>query len=660
MSSRTPVLFVLHNHQPVGNLPWITDECFRTAYLPFLEVLERHPRLRLGLHFTGPLLEWLEEEQPAYLDRVRLLVAQGQVEVLGGGFYEPILTVIPSQDRIGQLNLMRDNVERLFGQPPVGAWLAERVWEPQLASTLPEAGVQYVLIDDEVFHRLGYQEHETQASFLTEDGGARVRVLPINRCLRYTIPTKTVPEVLDTLRGMAAGGAEVLIYAEDGERYGNWPGTFEFMYGEEAYLETLFSALEEAEDLEFLLPCEYMKRFAPRHLVYLPPTSYTEMLQWSGGFWRNFLVRYRESNLMHKKMQQVSRWVATAQSAGYDVAGAQRHLYAAQCNCAYWYGVFGGLYLPHLRRAVYQHLLQAERVVASLLPAQERPACEIVDHDSDGKDEIFLRNGELSVGITPAWGGAVFALEHLGAAHNFLNTMARYPVTIAGSTDDLPVDWYPRVAFLDHILPADCTPPAIQQPDYGELGDFVVGDYAIVQAAKGTVVLRREGHFKDGPECAPLVIEKRYTIADETLGVHYTLTNPDQQPRTFRFAVEVNASLSAGDAPGRLLVGILPDETTTAHSLEKTTILNAAGGMVYRDDWLGVELRVRWSQASETWAFPVTTPMHSLEGTEWVYQSTVTLPHWDVTLPAGGQWAVEMKVATAVEVAATQASDSKP
>ena len=38
------------------------------------------------------------------------------------------------------------------------------------------------------------------------------------------------------------------------------------------------------------------------------------------------------------------------------------HVWAAQCSCGYWHGVFGGVYLGHIRAANYAHLLAAEEI----------------------------------------------------------------------------------------------------------------------------------------------------------------------------------------------------------------------------------------------------------------------------------------------------------
>ncbi|OPZ83666.1 MAG: Alpha-amylase 1 [bacterium ADurb.Bin429] len=566
--------------------------------------------------------------------------------------------MIPERDRRGQLTLLSEWVTALFGRRPTGAWLAERVWEPSLPTALHAAGLDYVLIDDEVFHHQGYTEQETCVAFITEEQGDPVRVLPISRRLRYAIPTLTVMEVMATLGEMTAAQPEVIIYAEDGERFGNWPGTYDYLYGEEAYLDQLFSAIEASDDVTSVLPGDYLRQSGVSKRVYLPPTSYQEMLEWSGGNWRNFLTQYRESNLMHKKMYQVSRWVAAAQNAGHDTTAAQRNLYAAQCNCAYWYGTFGGLYLPHLRRAVYQHLLRAEYAVAPLLPADARPSAQVIDHDYDGRDEVYLRAGEISVGIAPAQGGAVFALEHLGLAHNFMNTMSRYPLRPEKDTREdipaLPVDWHPRFAFVDHLLSPATTAEDMPRGTYGEQGDFVLGVYDFT-LDRTTLRLWRDGHFWDGQDFVPLRVDKVYSLIGNDLRVAYRVTNHSDRERALRFAVEMHIQLTAGDAPGRRLT-LLHGDKSTEVALEKVTCAEANGALC-EDAWLQGTLAFDWEDVTESWIYPIHTPLRSLAGLEWVYQSTVVLPVWTLQLAAGASWTTQLSLsATYIEPTDTLAS----
>src|SRR4030042_3874269 len=99
-------LFAIHNHQPVGNFPAIYERAFRECYRPLLEELLLHPSLKFSLHFSGPLLERMEEKEKDCLEILRKMTRRGQAEILGGGFYEPILAVIPEEDRQGQLRMM--------------------------------------------------------------------------------------------------------------------------------------------------------------------------------------------------------------------------------------------------------------------------------------------------------------------------------------------------------------------------------------------------------------------------------------------------------------------------------------------------------------------------------------------------------------------------
>jgi len=95
MTPRISLALTLHNHQPIGNFGWVFEEVFRQAYAPMVDALGRHPKVRVGLHYTGPLLEWLRAEQPGFVSDLRALVERGQVEVLGGGLYEPVLASLP-------------------------------------------------------------------------------------------------------------------------------------------------------------------------------------------------------------------------------------------------------------------------------------------------------------------------------------------------------------------------------------------------------------------------------------------------------------------------------------------------------------------------------------------------------------------------------------
>ena len=188
MAPRISLALAIHNHQPVGNFGWVFADVYDQAYLPMLEALERHPGVRLSLHYTGPLLEWLATERPAFLDRLRALVDRDQVELLGGGLYEPVLASLPEHDRVDQLTRMAEVIEGIAGRRPRGAWLAERVWEPDLPTSLATAGYQWTILDDQHFRAASIPEANLWGAYTTEDQGHLLTVFGTEQGLRYRIP----------------------------------------------------------------------------------------------------------------------------------------------------------------------------------------------------------------------------------------------------------------------------------------------------------------------------------------------------------------------------------------------------------------------------------------------------------------------------------------
>ena len=93
------LVLLIHAHQPCGNFESVFEKAYDSCYLPFLELLEKHPVVHVGLHYSGPLLTWIAENRPDYFPLVRKLADRGQVEMVGGGFYEPILVSIPPKDQ---------------------------------------------------------------------------------------------------------------------------------------------------------------------------------------------------------------------------------------------------------------------------------------------------------------------------------------------------------------------------------------------------------------------------------------------------------------------------------------------------------------------------------------------------------------------------------
>ncbi len=494
--------FGVHDHQPVGNFDHIIEQHVREAYRPFLERLAERGFLPFTLHVSGPLLEWLEAHDRSFLDLVGRLAADGQVELLLSGYDEPILASLPRADRVEQVVRMREALQRLFG-PGIraeGLWLTERVWEPDLAADLVEAGVRYCLVDDRHFLVSAIPKERLHAPWWTEADGRRLALFPIDERLRYLVPFKPPAQVLGYLEHLRAAGHRLAVLADDGEKYGGWPGTRAWVYERgwlAEFLDVMLGALGRG-DVQLVTFAGALADGASGGLAYVPAVSYREMEKWAlppeavtrleglerelgehrlagpdaglvrGAHWRNFLVRYPESNRMHKKMLALSALhrARSRQGGTGDLAEARRAIGRAQCNDAYWHGVFGGLYLPWLRSAVWRNLALAER----LLRAGEPLVAEIADVDFDGRDEIWVHSSAASIVIAPARGGAVEEYTLFAPLANYADVLTRRHEAYhderpgggahqhgAPPHEAIPYDAEERALFVDRVLPPDLT-----------------------------------------------------------------------------------------------------------------------------------------------------------------------------------------------------------
>ncbi|MGA2720565.1 MAG: alpha-amylase/4-alpha-glucanotransferase domain-containing protein, partial [Candidatus Acidiferrales bacterium] len=467
------LVLLIHAHQPVGNFDDVFERSYASSYLPFIEVLERHPAIRVGLHYSGPLLEWIERAHPEYFERLAALVKSGQVEMVGGGFYEPVLIAIPPQDRLEQITRLADYIEKHFSARPRGAWLTERVWEPQIPSSLAPAGVEYTLLDDNHFLGAGFESSQLYGHYTAEDLCQTIKVLPGLKTLRYMIPFRDVGDTIEFLRAASSehpGGLAAM--GDDLEKFGVWPGTHDLCY-RDGWLDRFFHALEGCDDwLEVATPGAAVAFRQPLGRADLPTASYTEMMEWAlptdgrrrfhalveelaarpealpfvrGGVWRNFFCKYSESNLMHKKMLHVSEKLKTLAQNGRrgekfaaERAEAANLLLRAQCNDAYWHGIFGGLYSPHLRTAVWRPLVQAE-AIADRLKHRKRDYADVVffDFDADGRDEVYFTSEKYAALVAPDDGGTVSALDFRPSGATLINSLKRRPEAYHGALKNL-------------------------------------------------------------------------------------------------------------------------------------------------------------------------------------------------------------------------------
>ena len=713
------LVLCLHNHQPVGNFDGVFEAAYQDSYKPFLDVLLDYPEIPIVLHNSGSLLEWIVEHHPEYIDRVRALVARGQVEILGGPFFEPILAAIPRRDRIGQIRAYTHFLERTFAARVRGAWVPERVWEQSFAGDLADGGIEYTMLDDSHFRGTGLADDQLHGYHFTEDEGKLLKIFPDSERLRYAIPFEKPEAATEYLRGIAERMHNaVVVFGDDGEKFGVWPGTKDHVYGD-GWLRKFFDLLRQEKSwLKVCTLAQAVDQVPPLTRVYLPDSSYREMTEWAlptqeqldyqsmmknlqtdaeqfaktkrfirAGFWRNFLVKYPESNEMYCRMREVSQRVEQlsrteeAKKRPDLIAAARTELYRGQCNCPYWHGAFGGLYLPHLRNAIYQHLIAADTALEELAGRTGRWATvEADDYNLDARKEVRMASDRLVAYIASARGGHLYELDVRATKTNLLATLNRRPepyhqkilagarATEYGETvalheqvkfkqpdldKKLQYDTWPRKSLVDHFLAPTADGVSFQAGQAG-IGDFVTGVYETRlrrSDRRVETILTREGRAGQH-----LVRVTKSIVLNADVGgvleIHYELSQlpigPEHTP--LRFGVEFNFATLPAEADDRFYYdahGRQLGQLQTIHDLDAAERI----GLV--DEWQGLDISLDFSRAAGVWTFPIQTVSQSEGGFELVHQSCAVIPHWEIVPDDQGRWSVDLRLS--IDTSAAQA-----
>lgn len=682
-------IFGLHSHQPIGNFPHVFEKSYENAYKPFIDELVQHPEIKATFHYTGILYEWLLKEKPEFIEILKNMVARGQVEIMGGGFYEPVLPLIPDEDKIGQIKKMTEFVRLHLGTEVRGIWLAERIWEPHLAKAVVDAGIEYIVVDDCHFRGVGFSEEECTGYYVTEEQGRKLKVFPISEKLRYLIPFKGPHKTIDYFKEMATpGGDRVLVLADDGEKFGSWPDTYKTVYEDGWLYEFLELLKENSSWVETVTFSQYLDNYPSRGIVYLPTGSYREMMEWSGGFWRNFLVRYPESNQMHKRML-FTRNKVTRISDPQIRSEALDHLWAGQCNCAYWHGVFGGLYLNFLRSAVYSKIIEAQVIAErQLYPDDDWLEVEHEDLLYEGHKEIIINTKDLGVYISPFKGGAIFGLDYKPKALNLLDTLTRRPenyhkniydlinynengngqvqaskeegevktiheivkVKEKGLEKYLIYDPYQRVSLLDHFLDTGETLDNFKECKFTQLGNFIMEPYKTSvskdndkgNTKEAVITLSRDGKVQQGDTQKNIYLEKQIKVnsQDKLLNIKYFLKNNSNTNLTFKFGVEFNFSFLGGyDDHRYYYVEKVKLEEPHLASIGELKNVDVIG---IKDERQKIGLSLSFNRPAGVWRFPIETVSQSEGGMERSYQNSVIFPFWELNMSPGEEWDLEI------------------
>jgi hypothetical protein len=640
----------IHNHKPIGCADAEFEETYQKSYKPFLSVLHEYEEIPVVLHYSGILFEWLENKHPEYFVLLREMLKNKQLELIGGGYFDPVLSMIPTSDKLGQIELLTTYIRANFGNRPRGFWLTEQEWEPGLAQILANCGMEYLFLDDALLKTAGLDSESMYRAYLAEDQGKMINVIPICRELSSMVFKSKPRDVLHYIKDKAdRQGGRVICLFDDGE---NWKGN-----NSEEWLRKFLALLRtHKQSVAPIHPKNYIYGQQGSKKIFIPHYSSSLVQKWilnrgnttglfrssyyqAKGF-KHFFSMYPESNLMYSKMLYTHILVNQVRGDKYRKKASKEELWKAQCNYAYWPGKYLGIYSHRLRKEVYRNLITAEK--GTRTAGIFLTSIISTDFDMDGENEFLYQGTVMNVYIHRR-SGAVFELDYIPAYWNYLDTVARTRELYHIPQDwRYARDWYSRNTFMDHFIDSRTTIDDFDAMQFNELGDFINYHYDLVDLdrEKNIVILRREGSVKTGRRSQKVHLQKKYWIKKNSIQVSYSITNDSAAPLQTMFAVESNLSFAQPDK--RNVQVSIPRGKSLKRIDEKKCEIGMIKQVAIEDRANGVALAFDADKDFTLWCLPVETIYREKKKCTKLYQSSCFLTIWPVCIGPGEEWSSDL------------------
>jgi alpha-amylase len=508
-----------------------TDEELEAYYLaavkPFVTVAYRFPDVPLTLFFSGPLLEWLQDKHSEYLTVLTEMIKRKQVEVLGGGFYAPLLPLIPPTDRLGQIEELTTLVRKLLGRRPRGLWLTKGVWDPALVVHLTGSGMEYTFLEEGDFRRVGLSQQQVGLPRLTENQGRLLTVFPYHQELAAKVQEGNFEPFVTLIPSRRRKDRQLLslFLTVDSPAEGAFFTRAD--QGLEAFLQLVRSYYPE---IESVTASGFLKKNQQAlERSYFSSTTYDELCRRTGQparassgsqSWKQFLAYDDAANQLYNKMVYVHLLVSSLRGDKYKKKSAYDDLWKAQN----WWGFLGGGpdgTLALHRQKSFAALLNAEALLRDRAGFQASLTSQ--DLDLDGVKEYLYQGLSYNLYVDPV-GGQVFEWDFLDRPWNYID---------AGESDP------PAQGFVDRFF-------RIDRPDT-DAAAFFHREYRLVELNREhrTFQLMAVDSLEGSQGRQPLRLKKSFAFEDDTLTVEFELellTGPSWEGW---FSSEVNLSYPA-------------------------------------------------------------------------------------------------------------------
>ena len=401
------------------------SKVYENGYKTLATYLFSHEKIPFSFFFPGTVLEWLQAQHAEYLLVIEEMVARKQIEVLGGGYYNPHFPLLQPADRSGQIEALTTALRKHFKKRPHGCFINESVWDPSLVNTLNSCSLNYVLLDYSFFAS-EISDPKALTASITEDMGKAIFALPVHNELFETADTIMPEAFFEKLIKIVPSSLENPIFTcfISTEKLTkliqqNW---FEQCF---ALLETTYK-----DKIELSLPGKVLKNTQNFNKVIIPSGMSKKASSWALKPYekvapnkksirttiRNFYLLYPEILNLYSRMVYTSLMVNQCRGDKVRKKAAREELWKAQSGAAYWFLGSGGITNAKLRNEVYKNLLHAEQLTREVSPIND--SLNSFDVNFDGKNEYVAQFSLYDAYISKI-GGTIYEFDVLKCERNF-------------------------------------------------------------------------------------------------------------------------------------------------------------------------------------------------------------------------------------------------
>ena len=520
----------------------LLEKSFQSIYKPIIKYLYSHPTFSLSFTFSGCQIQYFKKRKNELITILRELVDRKQVEILGGGYNDPLLPLLNSVDRNGQIDLLTSEIRQTFGKRPRGMTLFQDCWDSSLVNNIHTCGLEYVILSSSLVP-------ESKRSFLPifmSDLGKNVDIflyyndlVPDEEMLAeefiYNVEKSVLKiEKKDTHLQLDADRIVAITLTPKQAAKLN----------ESKWFERLGKYIDENKDGRVKLTTlnnyrtNGMKMKIPSYIPVGISDEVAQIIQNASNDLKNkfpstiydFMYSYSASRKLYNRMMYTSLLVNQYKADKMRKKTAREKLWQAQNGMSILSTSSEPIKNSLYRQQAYKYLTDAEKMLRGDGNFNESVTC--FDYDNDGIEEYVCRMEQYFAYISLA-GGSVPELDVIKDSYNYADNLQR-TFEFDGCDDE-----YDRGFFIDHLF----TPAQLDLYIRGEpAGD---GVFSRIQYSQ----LKYSGQHHEVQLCARAVwkptgqtvyLRKKYVINSTGMYVQYIIKNESDKPLVAKFAVESN------------------------------------------------------------------------------------------------------------------------